>query len=97
MDYYVVTQYFATGNGTITLMHLVTDPEIVNGGLKATKVGECDWKRIMEVHEKDPDRFIYKRCKCGPSFYVGNAYCELCTDENPFGDENFDMVNDLLG
>lgn len=97
MDYYVVTQYFASGSGTITVMHLVTDPEIVNGGLKATKVGECDWKRIMEVHEKDPDRFIYKRCKCGSSFYVGNAYCELCTDENPFGDENFDMVNDLLG
>lgn len=97
MDYYVVTQYFASGSGTITVMHLVTDPEIVNGGLKATKVGECDWKRIMEVHEKDPDRFIYKRCKCGPSFYVGNAYCELCTDENPFGDENFDEINDLLG
>ena len=97
MDYYVVTQYFASGSGTITVMHLVTDPEIVNGGLKATKVGECDWKRIMEVHEKDPDRFIYKRCKCGPSFYVGNAYCELCTDENPFCDENFDEINDLLG
>jgi hypothetical protein len=84
MKYFIVTQFYSIGNGYKTITHLVIDPEIVNGGLRATKVGELDWKRMYDEDVNPEEKSYFKRCKSGPAFYIGNALCDMYEGDDPF-------------
>ena len=77
MNYYVIEQINATGNGRLTTIVLVTNLKIEAGAIHATKVGEVDW-------ERSDKKYVFNHAEPTDFFIIGNATCEEI--KNPFGE-----------
>lgn len=76
--YYLLKQVNATGNGSITTLHVITNPRIENGGIHATKVGELDTERSDLIFEE----YFFKPVDERDFICIGNATLEEI--EDPF-------------
>lgn len=80
--YFELSQTLATGNGSVTYSVLVINPEIANGGIKATVVGKSDGKQYFYEGETEYV-YMYKHVAPHDILMVGSARCEERVDE-PF-------------
>jgi hypothetical protein len=94
MEYYVISQYFSTGQGYKAVITLVVNPEIINGGIKATKVGELDWERTLNDASEGEGKKYFKRTQKGMFLAIGNATCEKVFGTNIFGDPGNNDTSD---